>query len=229
MPPAVKIYAWLIIAGGASVLAMALSTGVPDYSSNFLIYLVLAILASLVKLRLPGVGGANSLGFFFILTGLCYFTLTETLAAACISAIAGTLLTRENRATLVQTLFNVANLVIGAGVCHLLVSLLRSRGVEPHHPAVLAAAAFFYFVVNTGIVSGVLSILEGKQLADVCREWHFWSFPYYLVGAAFAAVMSSTYLADNSSMAFLGLALLALLSVSRRLQLSAATARPPGA
>lgn len=189
MPTSVKAYVSLILGLGLIVLAFALSQGLPDTSLRASVFLVLAATASLVKLRLPGVEGSYSLAFFFILTGLCYFTLVETLAAALLSSIVGTVFAREHRPTLVQTVFNTANVIVSVGVCHLLTSALQSAGLEPYHPAALAALAFCYFVINTGIVSTVLSLLEGQSLLRVCREWYPWSFPYYVVGVVIVGLL----------------------------------------
>jgi hypothetical protein len=56
-------------------------------------------------------------------------------------------------------------------------------------PAALALVAFLYFVVNTVLVSGVLSLLQGEALFSVWEEWCVWSFPYYLVGVAVVGLL----------------------------------------
>ena len=48
------------------------------------------------------------------------------------------------------------------------------------------------FVVNTLLVSRVLALLQGKSLSQTCGQWYLWSFPYYLVGAAVAGLMTAT-------------------------------------
>jgi len=182
MPLAARVFiAAVIVAGIITIPFAALPWNSPS-PVRFAVLVGLSIAASAIKLRLPGIDGVYSLGFFFILVGLCYFTLPETVAAAVAAAVAGTILNRERRPTPVQTLFNIANLVLSIAACHLLLVSLRPAGLEAYLPVVLASVAFLYFVVNTVIVSGVLSLLQGKPLLSVCGEWYFWSFPYYLVG-----------------------------------------------
>ena len=53
----------------------------------------------------------------------------------------------------------------------------------------LAIIACVYFVVNTLIVSGVLSLLTGSALADVNDRFYIWSLPYYLTGTALVGVL----------------------------------------
>ncbi len=46
--------------------------------------------------------------------------------------------------------------------------------------------------VNTVIVSGILSLLEGKGLGAVWESWYLWSFTYYLVGSALLGLVTSS-------------------------------------
>jgi hypothetical protein len=55
--------------------------------------------------------------------------------------------------------------------------------------AVMAVVACAYFVVNTVLVSGVLSLLQSKPLAEVCGQWYVWSFPYYLIGVTLVGLI----------------------------------------
>jgi hypothetical protein len=189
MPNRVKVYVSLIVGLGLIVLGGVFSQDLPGFSLRFGIYLALAAAASLIKLRLPGVDGAYSLSFFFILAGLCYFGLAEALLVAGLCAISATLVAREHRPTVLQAAFNAANVFVSVGICAWLASSLRYAGLEPHHPAALAALSFCYFVVNTGVVSTVLSLLEGKSLWRVCQEWYPWSLPYYVVGVVIVGLL----------------------------------------
>jgi MASE9 protein len=189
MSTAAKIYVSSVIAMGGAVLLLALSQWSSANPVHFFIFLALAMGASLIKLRLPGVDGTYSLSFFFVLIGIAHFSLPETLVAACAAALVGTIFTREERPTLVQVLFNDGNLIVSIGACYLAASTLFAAGPDAFRPAALALVAFLYFVVNTVLVSGVLSLLQGKGLFSVWEEWYVWSFPYYLVGVAVVGLL----------------------------------------
>ena len=75
------------------------------------------------------------------------------------------------------------------GVCFLAVYGPLAAVLESFRPAALALVACLYFVTNTVLVSGVLSLLQGKPLREVCQEWYVWSFPYYLIGAALVGLL----------------------------------------
>jgi diguanylate cyclase (GGDEF)-like protein/putative nucleotidyltransferase with HDIG domain len=51
-------------------------------------------------------------------------------------------------------------------------------------PILLMVAALVFFFANTLPISVVIALTEGKSSRKVWSECYFWSFPYYLVGAA---------------------------------------------
>ncbi len=57
------------------------------------------------------------------------------------------------------------------------------------HPLLLGLAAITYFAANTGSIAAVIALTEHKSIKKIWVECYFWSFPYYLVGAAFAGMI----------------------------------------
>jgi hypothetical protein len=53
----------------------------------------------------------------------------------------------------------------------------------------LVVAVCAYFVLNTGLISLVLSLTGGKTLSEVWRQCYLWSFPYYVAGAVIAGAI----------------------------------------
>jgi hypothetical protein len=184
-----KIYIFGVIGAGGLVLACALAAWSPTLSGSCVIFTALAVLASAIKLRLPGVEGTWSPSFLFLLYGVAHFSLAETLIAGCAAAVAQSLLNTKTRATLTQVLFNAANVVVSLGACFLIGRVWLAAGEAHYLPAVMAAVAFTWFVVNTVLVSGVLSLLHGKPLGEVCAQWYVWSFPWYLVGVTLVGLV----------------------------------------
>jgi len=189
MSTKLKAYISGVIAAGALILAPALLHWTSPHPRRFLLYVVLAILAAMLKMRLPGIDGTYSVSFIFILIGILYFTLPETLVAGCAAALVQTTLNAKQRPKVVQVLFNIANLTISIGLCFLVAHGLSGRGLTDHQPVTLAVIACVFFVTNTVLVSGVLSLLQGKPLQEIWQQWYLWSFPYYLMGTAFVGVL----------------------------------------
>jgi hypothetical protein len=81
-------------------------------------------------------------------------------------------------------LFNISTLVTSIAF-----SYSASHALVANLPVLLAVAVCAYFVANTGMISLVLSLIEGRPFTNVWRQCYLWSFPYYLVGAAIAGGM----------------------------------------
>jgi hypothetical protein len=190
MTKAAKVYIGSVIAAGGVVLAASLAAWISPDPFKSAIYLALAVIAFVVKLRLPGLDGSYSLGFLFVLYGVAHFGLSETLLAACAGAVATSLFHTKTRSSLAQVLFNIGNVAISVSTCFLLSRVWLASATQ-YQPAAIAVAACAYFIVNTVLVSGVLSLLQGKRLAEVCSAWYVWSFPYYLIGVALVGLLPS--------------------------------------
>ncbi len=183
MPTRAKWYvAAVIAAGGVAFCASLAGWRQPASAIAVVAYLLLGAGLSAVKLRLPGMTGTYSLNYLVLLYGLLHFDLSVTMLAAAIAALAQSYLNAASRPTPVQVAFNVANLSLSLEACQLTLAWTSRSALALYMPAQVALIAALYFVVNTGLVSGVLSLLQGRRLADVTEEWYVWSLPYYLVG-----------------------------------------------
>jgi hypothetical protein len=192
MSVSAKYYIYGVVAAGAAVSALSLVNATSPQLPGWLLYLLLSMLGSLVVLKLPGTrGGTYSLSFLLLLFGIVHFSLAETLVAGCAGALVQTVCSRKKRPTPIQVLFNMANLALSVSVCFVLARVFLSSGLDHYRAALMAFIACTYFVVNTVLVSGVLTLLEGKRFAEVCEQWYVWSFPYYLVGAALVGLIPS--------------------------------------
>lgn len=189
MPTRVKLYIYGVVAAGAAILASSLMTWSSPRTSVLVVFTVLVMLASAIKLRLPALQGTYSLSFPLLLFGIIHFSLPETLIAGCAGVVVQSLCNTKKRSSLIQVLFNTANLILSVGACFLVARGAVFPGLVWYRPAGMALVVGVFFVFNTVLVSGVLALLHGKPLVEVCREWYFWSFPYYLIGAAIVALL----------------------------------------
>ena len=191
MTAAAKAYISCVIAAGGLVLAASLGNWSSPDPRLWAVYLLLAVAASIVKLRLPGMDGTYSLNFLFLLYGIAHFSLGETVIAGCAGAVAQSLLNARKRPSLVQVLFNIANLTLSVGACFVVARGWLAAGMAQYLPAVLAVVACAYFIINTVLVSGVLSLVQNKPIGEVWREWYVWSFPYYMIGVTLVGLFPS--------------------------------------
>src|ERR1700691_2738840 len=70
-----------------------------------------------------------------------------------------------------------------SALCYVSYHWLDGR-VGTNKPILLMMAALGFFLANTLPISVVISLTENKSSRKVWSECYFWSFPYYLVGAA---------------------------------------------
>ena len=169
---------------GAVVLGFALSHWHSQDPMRFVCYLVVAVLASGLKVQLPGIDGTMSVNFLFILLGVLELSLPETLVIGCTASLAQSVWQLRGRLDPVKVLFNVCGMMANASALTYLTyhSLVERFGASK--PILLMVSAFMFFFANTLPISIVIALTEGKSSRRVWSECYFWSFPYYLVGAA---------------------------------------------
>lgn len=153
--------------------------------------LLVALLASSLKVGLPGVTGTMSVNVLFLLFGVAELTRSETMLMAVLITLAQCVWHTKRRLRPVQVLFNVTNMAVAVGVASAVYRwswLLQLHQLDPAVMLAIAAGAFFF--MNTLPVAAVISLTERGGLANVWGECYFWSLPYYLVGAAVAHLAS---------------------------------------
>jgi diguanylate cyclase (GGDEF)-like protein/putative nucleotidyltransferase with HDIG domain len=84
----------------------------------------------------------------------------------------------------VKILFNVAGMMANASALTYITYHWLSGRFGSNKPILLMVAALVFFFANTLPISVVIALTEGKSSRKVWSECYFWSFPYYLVGAA---------------------------------------------
>ncbi|MBZ5663198.1 MAG: diguanylate cyclase [Acidobacteriia bacterium] len=156
------------------------STGMARFSC----YLLVAVLASSLKIQLPGIDGTMSVNFLFILLGVLELSLPETLLLGCAATLAQCLYGTRQKLVPIKIVFNVFSMMANA----ITVSYFAYHAMEPVLGAgsllLLVVTALIFFVANTVPVAVIIALTEGKPAHKVWAECHFWSFPFYMVGAA---------------------------------------------
>lgn len=195
MPKPAKIYISWVLAIAAVVFLAGLSNWECKDLTRYLGFFYLTLLGTMLKVKLPGIIGTYSLGFVFILLGIADLSLAESLLMACGSAFVQCLWRTQRKPQAIQVLFSVCNLVIDVAGAHVAFHLVRQYRIGENLIGSLALAAAVLYVLNTGLLSILLALAEGKHLRRIWEHWVIWSFPYYLAGAVLAGTftLSSQY------------------------------------
>jgi len=189
MPIRAKVFIAITAAAGALVLATALPHWHAHDLPKFLCYFLIAALSSTMKVRLPGVEGTMSVYFLFVLLGVLQLSLPQTLMIGCAVALIQTFWKPLHKPEPVKAVFNIG--MNSNAIC--LTYFAYHLSVTPLHnsaPLLLLVAISTYFLTNTLPVAAAIALTENKSIRGVWAETYFWSFPYYLAGAAVVGVVS---------------------------------------
>jgi diguanylate cyclase (GGDEF)-like protein/putative nucleotidyltransferase with HDIG domain len=179
-----KAFVGLTALSGTAVLVYSLWHWQSADLTRFFCYLAVALLASVLKVQLPGIDGTMSVNFLFILMGVMELSLAETLVIGCAATLLQSIWHLGKRLDPVKVIFNVAGMMANASaLTYVSYHWLAVRG-GGNKPILLMVAALVFFFANTLPISLVIALTEGKSARKVWAECYFWSFPYYLVGAA---------------------------------------------
>src|SRR5215469_12977473 len=183
-----KLFITLVVLAGFATLIYG---GIHQNSKNiaeFICYVGIAILASRLKVNLPGITGTLSVNFLFILIGVLELSFTETMILGAISMVAQCLYPARPRA--MQTTFNVCAGSISTALAYVVFHHPLMNLVIDSRPVLLCVSATVYFIANAGSIATVISLTERRPLHRILVDCYFWSFPYYLVGAGIAGVIA---------------------------------------
>jgi putative nucleotidyltransferase with HDIG domain len=157
---------------------------------KFACYLVAAMLASSLKVSLPGIEGTLSVNFLFTLIGILEMSLPETLLIGLVSTLAQFYWRPARQLKLVQLVFNLSQVTVCSAAAYGGYKLVSIYVLHAPGPLALLVAAITHFACNTAAMSTIIGLTEDKPISRVWKESYLWSFPYYMVGAAIAGFVS---------------------------------------
>jgi hypothetical protein len=131
------------------------------------------------------------------------FSFGETVLMGLGGALVQSLWKTQTRPKPVQVLFNAACLTVCTAAAfwtsHAVPVMLGLHSIA----AMMVLGACAYVVLNTGLVSLVISLAEGRPLTEIWSSCYEWTFPCFLVGAAVAGLASAAGHGTNVSVALL--------------------------
>jgi diguanylate cyclase (GGDEF)-like protein/putative nucleotidyltransferase with HDIG domain len=188
LPPGAQVLVGLVIASGTACLLQAAIHESSKNIAEFICYLGIAILASRLRVTLPGITGTLSVNFLFILVGIAELSFSEAMTLGAVAMVAQSLY--PGRPTAIQLTFNVCAGSLSTALGYFVYHNALCNELIVNRPLILCLTASVYFIVNAGSIATVISLSEGKPLRSILVDCYFWSFPYYLVGAGIAGAIS---------------------------------------
>jgi hypothetical protein len=224
MPLKTRLYIGVVVALGCVLLADCLTwyRQFPDMA-RVLAYTSLACIASTMKVRLPRLHGTISVNFVFILLSVAQLSFSETLLLSFAATITQSLWRPKTRPKPIQVLFNSSAVGISAALAYW---TARAVPVGPRSLMALIPAATVFFIVDSGLVSGILAMISNQTLPDVWRQCHLWAFPFYLAGAVVAGGICTASDTSGWRVSLLVLPLMYLIYSHYQIYISSQTSSP---
>ena len=189
IPVAAKLFIAVIGLAGVMAMAVTFRGWTPELQPRFILYLLLALASSSMKVAFPGVEGTVSVNFVFIMLGLMELAEPEILLLAVASAAAQTRWDAKGRLRLVPLLFNTTCVGLAILAAAWVYHKPWFTNVPEGELFRLTLAGLAYFIVNIVPVATVVALTERKSIQTVIRSFSDWTFCYYLVGSSLAALV----------------------------------------
>src|SRR3989440_6899208 len=134
---------------------------------KFACYVLAALLASSLKVSLPGIEGTLSMNFLFTLVGVLEMSLPETLLIGLVSTLAQFYWKPARRLKLVQLVFNLSHVTVCGAAAYGAYKLVEVHITHSPGPLALLAAAITHFVFGTVAMATIIGLTEDKAVEKV--------------------------------------------------------------
>ena len=198
LPKRAKLYIALVLAAGLAILLLAAESWSSPDATQFAIYLALAGLASTLKIRIPGIESTITPNFLFVILAINGCRFSEVVTISLLAAVIQSVWASAKRPRLVQVAFSAAVLVVSAAAAYQFSHLLLKGSALESASSVVLLAGCIYFPLNSALVAVVVGLASGKSLREIWSHSDSWTFPYFMGGIAFAALVTSGFNQSSS-------------------------------
>jgi diguanylate cyclase (GGDEF)-like protein/putative nucleotidyltransferase with HDIG domain len=187
----IRVQAFVILTavpGVAVLIGSCLQWHTTDMA-KFFGFLLIALLSSTMKVKLPGMDSTMSVHFLFVLVGMLELSLPQTLVVGCAAALLQSVWKTKQGPDALKVVFNVFSNTSNAIFVSYVVYHIATVHLKGDMPLLLLLTSCTYFFINTILVSIVIALSEKRSLRGLWMETYFWSLPYYMVGACLAGIL----------------------------------------
>jgi len=182
-----RMFVALIVTSGLLLLGDAVANARSMPTAKFLAFLLIACVASRLRVKLPGVTGTMSVNLPFILVAVAEMNTAEALAVGFISTLIQCL-AKGKKFNLVQTLFNCSTITLAVTATRMIYQSPLVTSVVSIPALRLALAAAAYALANTIPVAIVIGLTESVNTLRTWGEMLQLSFPYVVASAGIAGL-----------------------------------------
>jgi len=188
MPPRVRAYFYCVVGIGLFLFSNGLGQFTPTDFQQFFAYFALGMLSATWRVKVPGIPVNVTPVFAFVLIGIANYSLGEALMIGCGSTLVQCMWKPDEKRDARKIMFNVAAVAIAVTIAYNPSHFLLTEGLD-HAPRMLALAALVFFIVNTGLVSGMIALVEQEAFRAVWRNLSQYLVWYYVAGGLLATLI----------------------------------------
>ena len=188
MSKAARAYWLTVLVAGFCLSAYVIGVWRPKPTDlpKLAVYVVAAVLASAMKVRLPGVFSTLSMNYVVIIAGLLDLNLAGGILISIAGVIGQTYYKCKQRPQWRHLVFNVAAVALSVGAAGYCKDLRFIVAIDRFNIYSILGASLVYFAVNTVVLSGIIGLTTRQPVQEVWRASYLWTFPQYLVGGIIA-------------------------------------------
>lgn len=188
LSPMSKAFIAMVVVSGAAVVAWAATHDRPANLSEFILLLLISVMASRLRVKLPGLTGTMSMNLPFILIAVAQMSTVEGLGVGCLSTIAQCVPRAGKKFNWVQIVFNAASMALTVEATRLIYGSAPLNSIISSHPLLLSIAAAGFLFVNTVPVSIIIALTENKSVLQSWMTMFQLSYPFFLASAGIAGL-----------------------------------------
>ncbi|MBZ5719643.1 MAG: hypothetical protein LAO03_04605 [Acidobacteriia bacterium] len=154
--------------------------------------LMIAVVASRFKLKLPGLNSNMSVNLPFILIATVQLSLFEALIVGLASTLVQCFPKDRSKLQPLQLLFNLSTMAVAVGIGNLVFQQRGAGGANwASSSLLLVLVATGFFCAQTIPVAAVISLTEGGKLIRIWSTIFHLSFPYYVLSAGVTSIVAT--------------------------------------
>lgn len=186
-----RTYWSIIVFGGAWFSYHALASGGLQRHDmgRVALYVFAAIVASGLKIRLPGIFVTLSMNYVVILATLLSLDASAGIVVGIASALGQCFIYAKQRPLWYHVVFNTFGMSFPILAADMALQSPLLAYADRTGCLNLLVASLAYFIMNTITVAGIISVTSEKTLSSVWRESYLWTSPQYLVGGGIAGAL----------------------------------------
>jgi hypothetical protein len=180
-----EIVVTAMVCAGISAFGYAVLHSKLTHPMETVALLAVTLIASRLKVNLPGVTGSMSVNLPFILLGAARLSMVEAVGIACLAGLVQSYPSKSGF-QISKILFNTSNLAVTLVLTCLAIANLKANAEFAGLSLMVAGAV--YMIFNTLPVAGVIRATEGTRFFSVWGSIVQMTFPYFALSAALATV-----------------------------------------